>query len=85
VAAAYFAIQGGEYSTAALFKQRSRERGLRAAIDSLTREVDSLKALRQKLQSDPAFQERVAREEHGLVRGDKEILYRFVDTTKPRP
>ena len=25
-------------------------------------------------------QERIAREEFGMVRGDREILYRFVDT-----
>ena len=85
VAALWFAIQGGEYSTTALFRQRAREKMLRASIDSLTHSVDSLKTLRRRLQSDPALQERVAREMYGMVRGDKEILYRFIDTTRPRP
>ena len=85
VAALWFAIQGGEYSTTALFRQRAREKMLRASIDSLTHSVDSLKTLRRRLQNDPALQERVAREMYGMVRGDKEILYRFIDTTRPRP
>jgi cell division protein FtsB len=84
-AVGYFAIQGGEYSTTALIKQRTRERMLRAAIDSLTRSVDSLRVYRRRLQEDPALQERVAREQFGMVRGDKEILYRFIDTTRARP
>jgi cell division protein FtsB len=84
-AALWFAIQGGEYSTTALFRQRARETMLRASIDSLTRSVDSLKTLRRRLQNDPALQERVAREMYGMVRGDKEILYRFIDTTRSRP
>jgi cell division protein FtsB len=84
-AVGYFAIQGGEYSTTALIKQRTRERMLRSAIDSLTRNVDSLRAYRRRLQNDPGLQERVAREQFGMVRGDKEILYRFIDTTRARP
>ncbi len=84
-AALWFAIQGGEYSTTALFRQRAREQMLRASIESLTHSVDSLKTLRRRLQNDPALQERVAREMYGMVRGDKEILYRFIDTARPRP
>ncbi len=84
-AALWFAIQGGEYSTTALFRQRAREKMLRASIESLTHSVDSLKTLRRRLQNDPALQERVAREMYGMVRGDKEILYRFIDTARPRP
>ena len=84
-AVGWFAIQGGEYSTTALFRQRAREEMLRASIDSLTRSVDSLRTLRRRLQNDPALQERVAREMYGMVRGDKEILYRFIDTSRSRP
>ena len=29
---------------------------------------------------DPALQERIAREEFGMVRGNKELLYRFTDS-----
>jgi cell division protein FtsB len=84
-AVAYFAIQGGEYSTTDLLRQRARERMLRASIDSLERSVDSLRVLSRRLRNDPALQERVARETFGMVRGDKEILYRFIDTTRARP
>jgi cell division protein FtsB len=49
-------------------------------------QVDSLRTLRNRLATDAALQERIAREEFGMVRGDKELLYRFAepqDTTKP--
>lgn len=73
----FFAVQGGEYSTTALFRQRATERMLRASIDSLRHEVDSLTALRRRIATDPSLQERIAREEIGMVRSDKELIYRF--------
>jgi cell division protein FtsB len=79
--AAYVAVQGGEYSTTDLLRQSSRQRTLRASVDSLRHEVDSLNALKRRLATDPALQERIARESHGMVRGDKELVYRF---TEPR-
>ena len=85
LAAAFFAVQGGEYSTTDMFRQRSREQSLRRAIDSLQGDIDSLTRLRKQLQDDPVVQERVAREVYGMVRGDKELLYRFVDTTRGKP
>ena len=74
-----FAIEGGEYGTSDLYRQRARRRGLMASIDSLQHEVDSLGTLRKRLESDPALQERIAREEFGMVKGEKELLYRLVD------
>jgi cell division protein FtsB len=82
VAMVYFAVQQGEYSTTALFKQKSRLEGLRAQVDSLTLEVDSLRAYKRLVETDAATQERVARERHGMVRGDKEILFRFIESDK---
>ena len=79
VVAALFAVQGGEYGTSDLFRQRTRRGHLRAAVDSLKREVDSLAALRRAVANDPALQERIAREEFGMVRGDRELLYRFAE------
>ena len=67
---AAFAVQGGEYGTTDLVRQRARERVLRAA-------VDSLEAYKKAVATDPVVQERIAREEFGMVRGDKELLYRF--------
>jgi len=79
ICAAAFAVQGGEYGTTDLLKQRARKQGLEASIDSLRQEVDSLDRWKRALASDPAVQERIAREEFGMVRGDKELLYRFSD------
>ena len=78
VFAIYFAVQGGEYSTVSLFKQRQRERTLAGMIDSLRRDVDSLRLLKRRIETDPATQERIAREDFGMVR-EKEVLFRFLD------
>ena len=78
VFAIYFAVQGGEYSTVSLFRQRQRERDLARMIDSLPRDVDSLKLLKRRIETDPATQERIAREDFGMVR-EKELLFRFLD------
>jgi len=76
---ATFALQGGEYGTSDLLRERARRRTMLAEIDSLQRQVDSLGALKKRLETDPALQERIAREEFGMVRGDKELLYRFAE------
>jgi len=78
VFAVYFAVQGGEYSTYDLFRQKDREQRLTRAVDSLQHDIDSLKTLKRLLESDPATQERIAREDFGMVR-DKELLFRFLD------
>ncbi|HEY8166845.1 MAG TPA: septum formation initiator family protein [Gemmatimonadaceae bacterium] len=76
-----FAVHGGEYSTYDLWRQRERKARLQAETDSLQREVDSLRGVARAIATDPATQERIAREEFGMVRGDKEILYRLTDPT----
>jgi cell division protein FtsB len=92
VAAILFAVEGGEYGTSDLLKQRSREQRLRAEIDSLSRVVDSLGRYKRRVETDPRLQERIAREEFGFVRGNKELLYRFAEpdtaapaTQRPQP
>ena len=75
--AATFAIVGGEYSTFDLLRQRKQRAQLEASVDSLQRLVDSLRTYRNRLRTDPGLQERLAREEFGMVRGEKEILYRL--------
>ena len=85
LAALAFAVQGGEYGTTDLLRQKQRKAALLASIDSLKHVVDSLKGYKHRLQTDPVLQERIAREEFGMVRGDKELLYRFAepaDTTR---
>jgi hypothetical protein len=83
VVAVVFAVEGGEYGTSDLLKQRAREQRLRVEIDSLSRVVDSLARYKRRVETDPKLQERIAREEFGMVRGNKELLYRFAepDTT----
>ena len=80
--ALYFALQGGEYSTRDLYVLRVRSGLLKSDVDSLQREVDSLNRFLRAVKTDSATQERIAREEFGMVRGEKEILYRFGDTVR---
>jgi cell division protein FtsB len=84
VFAVYFAFQGGEYSTWDLYRQKQREQTLSRTIDSLQHEVDSLASLKRSIQSDPGTQERIAREDFGMVR-DKELLFRFLDPDSLKP
>jgi cell division protein FtsB len=79
VAVLAFAIQGGEYGTSDLWRLQQRRARLVRTNDSLVRVVDSLRRYKRRLETDPALQERIAREEFGLVRGDKELLYRFAE------
>jgi cell division protein FtsB len=72
-----YAIEGGEYGTSDLIHLRSRHHSLVARIDSLHHRIDSLSAFAHAIETDPAVQERIAREEFGMVRGSKELLYRF--------
>ena len=72
-----YAFEGGEYGTSDLIHLRSRHHTLVARIDSLHHRIDSLSALAHAIETDPAVQERIAREEFGMVRGSKELLYRF--------
>jgi cell division protein FtsB len=77
--AVYFAVQGGEYSTKDLFVLNRRTSTITREVDSLQRHVDSLSRYLKLVKSDSATMERIAREEFGMVRGEKEILYRFGD------
>ncbi len=79
-----FALQGGEYSTMDLYRQHVRKRALERTADSLQTLVDSLGRFAKLVETDTVTQERIAREEFGMVRGDKEILYRFGDADSAR-
>lgn len=74
LAALYFAVQGGEYTTMDIIRQSRRVAAVELHSDSLQLTVDSLRRAERAVRTDPATQERIAREEFGLVRGD-EILY----------
>lgn len=75
--AVWFAVEGGEFSTLDLSRQRRRSAAITKSIDSLQHVVDSLKRYADQVQHDPATQEKIAREMFGMVRGNKELLYRF--------
>lgn len=77
IAALVFAVEGGEYSTLDLWKQRKHKNTLTRETDSLARIVDSLRRESALVRNDPVTQERIAREQFGMVRGDKEIVYRL--------
>jgi cell division protein FtsB len=77
-----FALEGGEFGTLDLYRQRNEKTRVTRSIDSLKRVVDSLRRYRDALEHDPATQERIAREVFGMVRGEKELLYRFTDSTR---
>ena len=79
LAALAFAIEGGEYGTRDLMRQTQRRARLQSAIDSAQHVVDSLRRYKTRLETDRLLQERIAREEFGMVRGDKEILYRIAE------
>ena len=76
--AVVFSFQAGEYSTGDIFSQRGTRKRLASEVDSLRRVVDSLRRVERAVRTDPVTQERIAREEFGMVRGEGEILYRFV-------
>ena len=84
-----FAVQGGEFGTLDLFRQRREKARISRSVDSLSRVVDSLKKYEDKVEHDPVTQERIAREVFGMVRGTKERVYRFtapaIDTARRVP
>ena len=74
-----FALEGGEYGTRDLLTRTSRRERLQAEVDVLTAQVDSLVAELARVEQDPVTLERIAREEYGMVRGNREVLYRFAE------
>jgi cell division protein FtsB len=71
------AAWGGEYSSADWITIRRQLAEERAKVAALQIEIDSLARLAHDLETNPAVQERVAREQFGMIR-DGEVLYRVV-------
>ncbi|HYX81805.1 MAG TPA: septum formation initiator family protein [Gemmatimonadales bacterium] len=71
------AAWGGEYSSADWIILRRQLAEERAKVTALRIEIDSLARLAHELETNPAVQERVAREQFGMIR-DGEVLYRVV-------
>ena len=70
------AIFAGEYSTIDWLTLRRQLAEERDSVRALQAELDSLARTARALETDPATQERVAREQLGMIR-DGEILYRI--------
>lgn len=85
VVAVVFTIEGGEYGTRDLFSQKARKAQLDAEVAQLKSEVDSLRAELKALQTDDVRLERMAREQYGMVKGSKELLYWVGDGRTPAP
>jgi cell division protein FtsB len=71
----WFAMEGGEYGTRDLVRQRAQKAALQDTLDLLREAVDSLQRDVKLVTGDPARLERLAREQWGMVKGDKELLY----------
>ncbi|MBC8087772.1 MAG: septum formation initiator family protein [Phycisphaerae bacterium] len=71
----WFALEGGEYGTRALFAQRDRKAALEADVEQLKQEVDSLQKEKTLVLKNDAVLERIAREQYGMLKGSKEILF----------
>jgi cell division protein FtsB len=77
VALLALAAWGGEYSTADWITIRRQLADERVKVATLRSELDSLGKLAHDLETNPAVQERVAREQFGMIRNG-EVLYRVV-------
>ena len=75
-AAAVFAFGGGEYSTLDWLELRRQESAETALIARLEIEVDSLTRHAKVVKTDRRLQERIAREDFGMIRKG-EFLYRL--------
>ena len=77
-----FGYLGGEYSSGDLRTLRRDLAAAERAIAALEPEIDSLLQEAAALESDPAAQERAARERFGMMR-DGEIMYQVVPSPTP--
>ncbi|CAN5833069.1 hypothetical protein BH23GEM6_BH23GEM6_17000 [soil metagenome] len=76
--AVYYAVWGGEYSVFDLHRIDRQKQVETGRIEAARLEVDSLRDLASRLDSDLPTIEAVARERFGLIRPG-EVLYRFVE------
>ena len=76
--AGYYAVFGGVYSVFDIRGMQGEREDMIRRLDSLIALTDSLSQRADSLESDELAIERVAREEHGLIR-EGEVLVRFHD------
>ena len=78
-----FAIQGGSFSTWDWLSLRRHAAAEREAVASLKSDIDSLQEVASRVERDSAEQERIAREEFGMIRAG-EFLYRLIPDTSDK-
>jgi cell division protein FtsB len=83
-AAVFFAVQGGEYSTLDHRQLRREQRAESLQVATLQRMVDSLAEVAEAVETDPAVQERIARERYRMIR-DGEFVYILVPDRPEAP
>lgn len=79
---AILAVQGGEYSTGDYFELERRVLAAESAEAHLSKLVDSLTGVEKAVLTDPREQERIAREEFGMIRRG-EYLYKLTTPEEP--
>jgi len=72
-----FGFAGGEYSTPNWLQLRHDVATEQAALSRLDVDVDSLKQVAHDVETDPATQERLAREQFGMLRPG-ELMFQIV-------
>jgi cell division protein FtsB len=79
----YLAVEGGEYGTSDLWTQREQRQALETELEQLRDSVTQLRTVMEAVTTDTVLLERMAREQWGMVRGNKEILYWVRDPSAP--
>lgn len=82
--AGYYALLGGEYSVFDLLRLRQAQQEEMVRLTEARALADSLSVVAERLESDRAMIEMVARERFGMIR-EGEVLYRFVEVDEPEP
>ncbi len=85
--AGYAAVFSGEYSLLDVRRTKAELADMRVELDSLRTVTTALRAKVDSLENDNFVLERLAREEHGMIR-EGDLLYRFVepqDTSERNP
>jgi cell division protein FtsB len=75
--AAIFALGGGTYTTLDLFRLKRQLHDEQDAIAQLKVDIDSLSRVADAAEHDPRTQEKLARDQYGMIRSG-EYLYRIV-------
>jgi cell division protein FtsB len=75
VGAVAFAVNGGEFSVLDMRRRRVEAAELSAKLTAARFTIDSLRAYRDSVTRHPLVIERIGREQYGLVRSDREVVY----------